>query len=146
MGTNRLGWTGVARIVSTMTLIAAVLLKFSTSMSAQLSRIEASQFGTLPIGAAVELYTLQNHNGVTAKIATYGGILTSLLVPDRAGKLADVVLGFDSLAPYLQESPYFGALIGRYGNRIAGGHLTLEGRTYELARNNPPNSLHGGKV
>jgi aldose 1-epimerase len=81
-----------------------------------------------------------------ARIATYGGILVSLTAPDRHGHFGDVVLGYDSLKGYLTRSPYFGALIGRYGNRIAGGTFTLDGTAYALARNDGPNSLHGGKV
>ncbi|UYZ62088.1 aldose epimerase family protein [Hymenobacter weizhouensis] len=101
-------------------------------------------------GTEVQLYTLTNAHGVKATITTYGGTLTSLLVPDKNGRLGDVVLGFDDVAgyfgpEYLKEGPYFGALIGRYGNRIAKGRFTLEGKEYTLATNNGPNHLHGGK-
>jgi aldose 1-epimerase len=92
----------------------------------------------------VEIYTLRNPDGMTARIMTYGGIVQSLSVPDRQGNFSDVVLGYDSLGGYLTNSPYFGALIGRYGNRIAKGHFTLDGKTYTLALNNGSNSLHGG--
>jgi aldose 1-epimerase len=102
------------------------------------------QFGTAPDGAPVWLYTLRNQHGMEAHILNYGGIIQSLKVPDRNGNLGDVVLGYDSLGGYLTNSPYFGALIGRYGNRIARGHFTLDGVTYTLATNNYPNSLHGG--
>jgi len=102
------------------------------------------QFGTAPDGAPVLLYTLRNQNGVEARILTYGGIIQSLKVPDKNGQFGDVVLGYDNLDGYLTNSPYFGALIGRYGNRIAKGHFTLDGVTYTLATNNVPNSLHGG--
>jgi aldose 1-epimerase len=78
------------------------------------------------------------------KFTNYGGIITSIRTPDRAGKLDDIVLGYDSLSGYLRSSPYFGAIVGRYGNRIAGGKFTLDGQTYTLAVNNGPNSLHGG--
>jgi len=81
-----------------------------------------------------------------ARISSYGGLVISLTAPDRNGKYADVTLGYDSLDGYLKETPYFGALIGRYGNRIAKGHFTLDGKTYTLAINDPPNTLHGGKV
>jgi aldose 1-epimerase len=91
------------------------------------------------------LYTLSNAKGLQVKVTNYGGIITSLVVPDRDGKLADVALGYDSVAAYERNSPYFGALIGRYGNRIAGGRFTLEGKTYTLAKNDGPNSLHGGE-
>ncbi len=89
-------------------------------------------------------YTLTNNNGLSAKITNYGGIVMSLLVPDRSGQLADVVLGFDAPEEYLNPHPYFGALIGRYGNRIANGKFSLNGVEYTLAQNNGPNSLHGG--
>ncbi|MFI4890194.1 MAG: aldose epimerase family protein [Steroidobacterales bacterium] len=103
-------------------------------------------FGRLPDGTAVKLYRLRNRRGMEARIATYGGIVTYLTAPDRHGRYADVVLGYDSLAGYLQSSPYFGALIGRYGNRIAHGAFSLNGVRYTLAINNPPNSLHGGRI
>lgn len=95
---------------------------------------------------SVELYTLRNRHGIQAQIATYGGIVASLRVPDRWGHLDDVVLGYEMLEGYLKGSPYFGALIGRYANRIAHGMFVLDGLTYALAINNGPNSLHGGKV
>lgn len=101
-------------------------------------------FGKTADGTPVDIYTLTNKNGLEARIMTYGGALVSLSVPDRAGKPADIVLGFDTLDGYLPKSTYFGALIGRYGNRIAGGKFTLEGRQYTLALNNGPNALHGG--
>lgn len=94
----------------------------------------------------MELYTLTNSNGVETSITNYGGRVVTLKVPDRAGKFADVVLGFDSLDPYLGNSPYFGALIGRYGNRIGKARFTLDGKEYKLAANNGPNALHGGVV
>jgi len=111
----------------------------------------AAPFGTAPDGTAVHLYTLTNLNGLRATISTYGGTLTSLDVPDKAGKLSNVILGFDKLAGYLspafrKSNPYFGALIGRYGNRIAKGKFTLAGRQYQVGVNNNGNSLHGGKV
>lgn len=108
--------------------------------------IKESAFGTLPDGRAVKLYTLRNSKGMEARISSYGGLVISLTAPDRNGKYEDVTLGYDNLEGYLKETPYFGALIGRYGNRIAKGHFTLDGKTYTLAINDPPNSLHGGKV
>jgi len=95
-------------------------------------------------GKPVELYTLRNAKGAEAKIMTYGGIVQSLVMPDRNGRMDDIVLGYDSLAGYVKETPYFGALIGRYGNRIGGAKFTLDGKSYTLAANNGPNSLHGG--
>ncbi len=101
-------------------------------------------FGKTLDGTPVEIYTLRNKNGMEARIMTYGGIIQSLKVPDKNGHFGDVVLGYDSIDQYLTNSPYFGALIGRYGNRIAKGHFTLDGVTYTLATNNVPNTLHGG--
>lgn len=102
-------------------------------------------FGKLEDGTQVTAYTLVNKNGMSAKIIDYGGIVTELNVPDAKGNFADVVLGFDSMDGYLKGSPYFGALIGRVGNRIAKGAFTLDGKDYKLAVNNGPNALHGGK-
>jgi aldose 1-epimerase len=101
-------------------------------------------FGCMPNGAPVKIYTLRNMNGMEAHILNYGGIVQSLKVPDRNGNIGDVVLGYDDLNNYLTNSPYFGALIGRYGNRIAKGRFTVDGVSYQLATNNYPNSLHGG--
>ncbi len=100
-------------------------------------------FGKTPDGTAVERYTLTNGR-VTAKVLTYGGIVSELHVPDRDGKPGDVVLGFDTLDGYLKGHPYFGATVGRFANRIAGGKFSLEGKDYTLAVNNGPNTLHGG--
>lgn len=107
-------------------------------------KITKSKFGNLPDGTVVDQYTLTNGKGITCKIISYGGIVTELHVPDKNGKPADVVLGFDNLAQYLSSSPYFGAICGRYANRIAKGKFTLDGKTYTLAVNNGPNALHGG--
>lgn len=101
-------------------------------------------FGRTKDGRAVELYTLRNAQGAEATITNYGGIMTSLKMPDRTGTLGDVVLGYDRLADYIKASPYFGALVGRYGNRIAKGRFELDGTQYKLAINNGKNSLHGG--
>ncbi|MCM2129465.1 aldose epimerase family protein [Larsenimonas rhizosphaerae] len=111
--------------------------------------VERSAFGTLPDGRRVDLYRIVNGNGVEMEVTNYGGIITSLKTPDAQGRLDDIVLGFGSLDGYLsdayrQSNPYFGALIGRYGNRIAGGTFELNGKTYDLAKNDGPNHLHGG--
>lgn len=110
------------------------------------SAISSAPFGKTSSGAPVDLYTLRNAHGMEAKIATYGGIVTHLTAPDRKGRYSDIVLGYDKLDDYIKGSPYFGALIGRYGNRIAKGRFTLNGVKYSLAANNGPNSLHGGNV
>jgi aldose 1-epimerase len=95
-------------------------------------------------GANIEMFTLTNKNGVEVSAITYGGIITSIKTPDRTGAIADIVLGFNSIDGYLSDQPFFGALIGRYGNRIAKGRFTIDGQEYKLATNNGPNHLHGG--
>jgi aldose 1-epimerase len=122
----------------------AVVLLSGCAIHNIVSLITPAPFGKTLDGKPVEIYTLRNGNGMTARIMTYGGIVQSLTVPDKNGNFGDVVLGYDVLDGYLTNSPYFGALIGRYGNRIAKGHFTLDGVTYTLATNNGPNSLHGG--
>ena len=106
--------------------------------------IEIQTFGATDDGRSVSLYVLTNNQGMVAKISTYGGIIVSLVTPDREGQLGDVVLGFENLQDYIDKSPYFGCLVGRYANRIAGGKFSLEKVEYTLARNDGPNSLHGG--
>ncbi len=108
--------------------------------------VQQNSFGTMPDGTTVEQYTLTNANGIEMKVITYGGIITSLKLPDREGNFADVVLGYDNLEGYLVQNPYFGAIIGRYGNRIAKGVFTLDSVQYELVQNNIGNHLHGGNV
>lgn len=100
----------------------------------------------MPDGKAVDLYTLSNERGMVVQITNYGGIVTSLQVPDRKGKTDDVVLGFDTLADYIKDNPLFGALVGRYANRIAGGQIKLDGQTYSLTKNSGPNHIHGGNI
>lgn len=114
--------------------------KFETNQG----KISSQLFGHLPDSSSVYLYTLDNGNGCIIKVTNYGGIITSLIFHDKNDKPVDVVLGYDSLADYLKGSPYFGAIIGRYGNRIAGAKFSLEGREYKLAANNGLNHLHGG--
>jgi aldose 1-epimerase len=106
--------------------------------------ISKKLFGLTSDQTSVELFTLRNRKGMEATIMTYGGIVTSLKVPDRRGTLGDVVLGYDHLEGYLKKNPCFGTLVGRYGNRIARGRFVLDGVTYKLAVNNGPNHLHGG--
>jgi aldose 1-epimerase len=107
------------------------------------ARLKVQPFGNTPEGMA-NLYTLRNANGMEVMLTDFGGIVTQIRVPDREGKVEDVTLGFDSLAPYLGEHPFFGSLVGRYGNRIGGAVFRLEGKEYTLAANNGPNTLHGG--
>lgn len=108
------------------------------------SGMEKSSFGTLPDGRTADLFTLRNAQGMEVKITNYGGTIVSWTAPDRTGKYADILLGCDSLAGYVRGVPYFGALIGRYGNRIAKGKFSLGGTPYSLAINNIGNALHGG--
>ena len=131
--------------------LLAAFLAGCTSMSTSnsSSTITKAAFGKTPDGTPVEIYTLRNGKEMEARIMTYGGIVTSLKVPDKNGKLGDVVLGFDNLDGYLnpsyaKASPYFGALIGRYGNRIANGRFSLDGHEYNVVTNNGANCLHGG--
>jgi len=108
--------------------------------------MKSRPFGQLPSGTAVELYTLTNAAGASLDVITYGGIITALRMPDRQGALADVVLGFNGLAPYAAGHPFFGALVGRVAGRITKGALVLPGETRHLVCNDPPNHLHGGLV
>ena len=105
---------------------------------------QPAPFGTMPDGKPVQQFTLTNARGLELKAISYGGIITSLRVPDRNGRLDDIVLGFENLDGYLKDHPFFGAIVGRYGNRIGKGQFVLEGKTYKLATNNGPNHLHGG--
>jgi aldose 1-epimerase len=124
-------------------LLAAGLAGCASTSSAPI-QVSRKPFGQMPDGRDVSLFSLRNTKGAEALISNYGGIVTSLKMPDRNGNYGDVVLGYDNLADYLKESPFFGALIGRYGNRIARGKFTLDGQQYTLATNNYPNALHGG--
>ncbi len=127
-------------------LMLGALLTFVSvpSSSQQKPKVTKSAYGTTQDGQAVDMYTITNSHGVEIKAITFGGIITSLQVPDKNGKMADVVLGFDKLGPYEENKPYFGAIIGRYGNRIANGEFKLDGKTYNLPKNDGPNTLHGG--
>ena len=106
--------------------------------------VSRSPFGQLPDGTSVESFMLRNAHGIEVRAITYGAVIVSLRVPDRAGRFDDIVLGHDDLGGYLRQPSYFGAVVGRYGNRIAKGRFTLDGKTYTLATNNGPNHLHGG--
>ena len=110
----------------------------------QAATVTVAPFGRMPDGKAVEVYTLTNVRGMEVRAITYGAVIQAIRVPDRAGRLDDIALGYDSMQGYLTASPYFGAVVGRYANRIARGRFALEGRSYRLAINNAPNHLHGG--
>jgi aldose 1-epimerase len=118
--------------------------KEAQSSTKSSAHVDKAVFGTMPDGTKIESFTITNAVGSSAKVITYGASLAELHVPDRNGKLGDVVLGFDNLDGYLGKHPHFGGTIGRYGNRIAKGKFTLDGKEYQLALNNGPNSLHGG--
>ena len=126
-------------------LLLAVLLVSSAVVALAQASVTKETFGKTSAGETVDLYTLRNVNGMETKITNYGGIVVSLTAPDRNGKFADVVLGFNDLESYLTKNdPYMGAIIGRYGNRIAKGRFKLNGVEYKLAVNNGENHLHGG--
>ncbi len=127
-----------------MVLLFGYLLPISCQNEKSTLSIKKERFGTVE-GKEVDLYTLKNARGMVVKITNYGGIIQTLTAPDRNGKFDDIVLGYDSLKQYVNNSPYFGAIIGRYGNRIAKGKFTLNGVEYQLPINNGANSLHGGK-
>ena len=141
--------TTALRASIVLTAIGALLLDGCTVASqsgspGMKSGVEPTAFGTLASGQSVQLFTLRNTRGIEVQFTNYGGIITSLKTPDRAGHFSDIVLGYDNLTAYVANSPYFGAIVGRYANRIARGHFTLDGAAYTLAVNNGPNSLHGG--
>ena len=123
--------------------LTALALSLMTASSIAAS-IDPQPYGTVN-GQPVELYRLANSHGVEAQITNYGGIIVSLKIPGRDGVPGDIVLGYDHLEDYIKATPYFGALIGRCGNRIAKGHFELDGKSYSLAINDPPNALHGGE-
>ncbi|WP_288437491.1 aldose epimerase family protein [uncultured Chryseobacterium sp.] len=115
-------------------------------ISGKMENVHTSDYGVTPKGDSIKKYTLTNKNGMKVEVINFGGIITSLTAPDRNGKYEDVVLGFTKPEGYFEGNPYyFGALIGRYGNRIANAKFSLEGKTYEIDKNDGPNSLHGGK-
>jgi aldose 1-epimerase len=133
------------RIAFPIMVFVMVLLSGGMVQTAAETSITKQPFGKTKDGTAVDIYTLTNSRGVEARIMTYGGIVVSLKVPDRNGKLNDVVLGYDNLDEYVSKnSPYFGALIGRYGNRIANARFSLDGKVYTLAKNDGANHIHGG--
>ena len=136
---NRLSWP--------MAVMLAAVLSVSVGHAAA-PAVDRQLFGQMPDGQPVDAYTLRNHNGMQVRVLTYGGIIQSVDVPDRHGRSGDVVLGFGTLGGYLQTSAkanlYFGALIGRYANRIAHGTFILDGHTYHTSVNLPPHTLHGG--
>jgi aldose 1-epimerase len=134
--------------ILTVSLGAAALVGCSSFSGGpkQQGLVDQRPFGQTKDGTPITLFTLKNNSGAEAGIINYGGLVIFLKVPDRNGHFDDVVLGYDNLADYIKDSPYFGAIIGRYGNRIAKGEFKLDGKEYKLAINNGPNALHGGLV
>src|SRR5437763_5165133 len=124
-------------------LCASVRL-FAQEKRTSMTDIQLEEFGKMPSGAVIKRYTLKNKNGMIARVIDYGATLSELWVLDKNGKTQNIVAGFDNLDQYLKPEPYFGATIGRYGNRIANARFTLGGKEYKLAANNGPNALHGG--
>ncbi len=124
-------------------VVLMILTPFFYAKGVEL-KVQISEFGRTKDGDPVYRYILTNKRGVEADVISYGAALVSLRVPDRIGKIADVVLGYDSLDGYEQDKAFFGATIGRYGNRIARGQFTLNGALFHLPKNDSPNSLHGG--
>ena len=126
--------------------IAGLLLLTILSQPALAGSATRDVFGKTADGSNVDAVTLTNSNGMTARIISYGAILQSLTVPDRKGRPDDVVLGYSDMKGYLEKPNYFGSSVGRYANRIADGRFSLDGKTYQLSRNDGPNSLHGGVI
>jgi aldose 1-epimerase len=139
-----LAWTGLAAIALLYQIGCTPKPASTPGVAAVTRELRRAPFGKTADGQPVELFTLTNAHGIQVQLTNYGGIITSLKTPDRSGRFDDIVLGYDSLSGYLHSSPYFGAIVGRYGNRIAKGRFTLDAVTYRLAVNNGPNSLHGG--
>ena len=132
------------RAIGKTGIIVATLLAALSAHAADAAEAKRTPAGTLKDGTAIEAVTLSNAHGVSARILSYGATLQSLMGPDRAGKIADVMLGYDDLASYVDHPNFFGVTVGRYANRIAGGRFTLDGKAYQLPLNDKVNSLHGG--
>jgi aldose 1-epimerase len=127
-----------------LVVLGAGAALFSVGRAAYGVEVSRADFGALPDGRHVELISLTTGHGLVLKVMTLGASVQSLQVPDRAGKVADVALGYATLAGYVSKPQYFGATVGRFANRIAAGHFTLDGHSYQLAKNDGPNALHGG--
>jgi aldose 1-epimerase len=133
--------------IGAVAALAVAMGAGTMSAGAQAATLDRASFGTTQDGKAVDIYTMTNDRGMRVRFLSYGGVIANIEAPDRTGRLDDVVLGFRTLRQYETDSAtiYFGALIGRYANRIANGRFTLDGQQYSIAVNNPPNTLHGGK-
>jgi aldose 1-epimerase len=137
--------TLILRLFLLVLFVSAALAQSASSATAKI-QVRKEAFGKTGDGRPVDLYTLSNSKGMEVRAMTYGGIIVSIRVPDKNGKIADVVLGHDDLDGYLVNPPYFGAIVGRYANRIANGTFTLDGVKYTLPKNDGPNTLHGGLI
>ncbi len=133
-------------LLCALLFVGELLLAGSLSSQGMRGTIRKESFGKTASGAQIDLYTLSNKKGMEVAITDFGATVVALKVPDRAGKAADVVLGFDTLEGYENGTAYFGATVGRYGNRIGGGQFAIDGNTYTLPKNNGNNTLHGGVV
>ena len=134
----------LSRVLFSLTTIAFGLASGVSPSAQGATMVKKEAFGTMPDGRTVELYTLTNTHGIEIRVMTYGAIIVSVSTPDKGGHFAVITLGFDTLDRYLDKNPFFGALAGRYANRIGNARFTLDGREYTLAKNDGPNSLHGG--
>jgi len=134
----------VARFYVSAVALAVLVAGCQRPEASEAPSVMRRHFGNLPDGREVYAFTLDNGRGIRLEAITYGGIIVTLQTPDRTGQPGDIVLGYDDLAGYLAETPYFGAIIGRYGNRIGNAEFALDGQRYRLAANNGPNHLHGG--
>ena len=123
--------------LSGWSLIVGIVLIVSQAVVAE-DNVQEKEFGKIQDGTVANIYTLKNAAGAEARITNYGGVVVSLKMPDRQGKFDDVVLGFDTLDGYLKDSPFFGALVGRYANRIGGAKFTLDGTEYKIPANDAP--------
>jgi aldose 1-epimerase len=141
---NFLGRAGLTAFIASVMLLTSAGTK--AGEQSRMKRLDISDFGKLPDGSTAHLYTFKNTKGAIVKATDYGMIITEILVPDKNGQVGDVVLGFDNLDQYLKGHPFFGAIAGRYANRIAKAKFTLDGKEYTLAANNGKNHLHGGKA
>lgn len=141
---NFLGRAGLTVLIASVMLLASAGAKAADK--SPMKRLEKTEFGKLPDGSTAHLYTMRNSKGIVVKVTDYGLIITELHAPDRNGKGGNVVLGFDNLERYLKGHPFFGAIAGRYANRIGGARFSLDGKEYTLAANNGKNHLHGGRV
>ena len=123
-----------------------LLFLISCTNNNSVSKLSMSDFGNMPNGEIIKKFKISNANGISVEVINYGAIITNLFVPDSSGSIKDIVLGFNDFNSYYQNNPYFGAIVGRYGNRISNGTFLLDDVKYELKKNNGPNSLHGGLV